>query len=750
MSVQEFEMELEVGKRLFYNEETMFGIYSCKPVHYTRELSLNTYGSVALQGTTRMLTEGERYDIRFSGSYPHERYGDFYKISEVAPEKLNTITEQDKFLRSVVTDSQFNSLKKAYPDEMLVDLIMDGKIDTKKTKGIKSLSLAKIKQKIEQNAHISILIAKLNSLNLSTNAIDKLLGHFKTSEKVVQAIDQNIYSLCEVRTFGFKTVDKVAIDRGDEPTNENRIKACIEYLLKEDNAEGHTWSPKSALIGISAELLNIKQERVEEVLLKNDVYIDDYRVARKHIRKQELEIYEHLKRIHESYVTVSNVKGKIEEKIILVEEQQGFQFTDEQKHTIIDGSQHGVMVVNGGGGVGKTASVKGLIDSIGTSNYMTSALSGKAVNVLSQRGIEASTIHRMLGFLYGEFTVNEDSPLLYDVLVLDEMSMIDVSLILSVLRAVKDGTKLILVGDSGQLPAIGYGDVLRDLLATQAFPTYELTQVHRQATKSGILSLANSIRAGNQVTTYNSSSREVFGELQDQTVITYSDKDAIPFDIIKIAESYKSNIKNPEDLLEFQVIVSNRERGNLSVKNLNIQLQKVFNDIRKPSISRNGYEYREGDKIIAQGNTYKLHSYLDAEDFAAQSERYEEEEIEGKLTVYNGTMGIIKDIYRGFTLIQFEGIKGLIPISQNGLDKIDMAYSITTHKSQGSSISDVIFALDYGAYKLLSKQLVYTAITRASRKGVVLAENNALITAIGNDASGNRRTFLGDIMGNVK
>src|SRR6185312_297074 len=174
---------------------------------------------------------------------------------------------------------------------------------------------------------------------------------------------------------------------------------------------------------------------------------------------------------------------------------------------------------------------------------MTAALSGKAVNVLSQRGIEAKTIHRMLAFKDGEFVFNENCPLPYDVVVLDEVSMINVQLVHSVVRAVPNGSKLIIVGDSGQLPAIGYGDVLRDLLATNMFPKYELTKVHRQAAKSGILSLANSIRGGNQVFPYDSAGQETFGELQDQTIIAYHNKDSIVGDLLNIAKAYAGRIK---------------------------------------------------------------------------------------------------------------------------------------------------------------------------------------------------------------
>lgn len=765
MSVREFKMELEVGYEVFFDKEAQnnygFGIYSCKPVNYTREIVTDYQGKISIQGTSRRLVKGEKYDIKFNGTYTHAKHGVFYKIVEVAAPKLNTVDDQNRFLKAIITEAQLNSLKSAYPNTLLVDLILEEKIDTKKTKGIKAKSLAVITDKVKQNAHISVLIARLNELNLSVNSIDKLLKHFGSSQEVLDAIERNIYELCNIRTFGFKSVDSVALERGDEPTNMNRIVACIEYLLKKDNDEGHTWTERNKLVEDATELLYIEQELIIDGLneMKKDgmLYYEGNRVANSRVREQEWEIYHHLKRIRDSYIAVENVEEKITERIGIVEKQQGFIFTDEQRNAITEGSKHGVIVLNGLAGAGKTGTVKGLIDSLGTDNYITCALSGKAVKVLSQRGIEASTIHRMLGYQNGRFMFNEDNQLPYGTIVADEMSMTDVRLLLSVLKAVPDGAKLILVGDSGQLPAIGYGDVLRDLLSTKAFPTYELTKVHRQAAKSGILSLANSIREGNQVMPYNSSGKEVYGELQDQTVISYSNKDSIPSDIIKIATSYKANIKVPEDLNNFQVIVANRERGSLSTRNMNTELQKVFNNMKKPFLNRNGYDFREEDKIIAQGNSYEQRVYRSSDDYynhqSIVKEIGEDEAPEGnKEDIYNGTMGYIHTLLleEKIVLIQFEGVNGLVAMSQSDLDKIDMAYSATCHKMQGSGIRNVVVALDYGAFKLLSKQWVYTALTRASGKGVMLVENNALHQAISNDESGNRRTFLADFMAPIE
>lgn len=755
--MNQYELEVIIQRQVYYDDIKKFGIFACDTVEYNREVVRNKYGNFSLQGNTRPLSEGQKYTIKFEGVYNHAKYGEFYKIIEVAVDKLDTLDAQDKFLKEVISEKHFNVLKKTYPYEKLVDFILADKVDVRLTKGIKKPTLDKIKIKIKDNMKLANLIAKLGELDVSPSKLHKILEHFGSPDIALDAIETDIYKLCDIKTFGFKTVDEIAMKRGDSPESKKRIEACIKYQLKQDTNEGHTWSQKTQLLTDCNDLLNLSMGVVETALVnmhESIIYQNETQVALSFIRKLEYEVFNHLKRISESYTPpkLENIEHKLKE----TEQYQGFEFTDEQRRAIVEGSQHGVMILNGVAGSGKSANVKGLIDSMGTKNYMTAALSGKAVNVLSQRGIEASTIHRMLGFQEGKFVHNVENPLPYDVIVLDEVSMINVQLIHSVICAIPNGAKLIIVGDSGQLPAIGYGDVLRDLLATSMFPKFELTQVHRQAAKSGILKLANSIRDGNQVFTYDSAGQETFGELQDQTVIAYHNKDSIVGDLLNIAKAYKTKINQPEDLYEFQVIVANRERGTLSVKNLNIELQAIFNDMSKPSLNRNGYEYREHDKIITQGNAYKKLKFNTIDDHfktVAQANMLDEEDAKLFLEPYqfdlfNGTLGYIDTIDKQNKLvfIRLDGYDGVVALQEDEMDKIDMAYAATVHKLQGSSIKNVIFALDYGAYKLLSKQLVYTAMTRTSLKGVALVEANALYSAIKNDASGNRRTFLADII----
>lgn len=755
MSLERYDVKMKILREVFYDKQSMHGIYGALPVEQV-DLERNKFNNVAIKGDMRYLREGEVLQMRLEGAY-QDNYGKHYKVLEIEPEKLDTIEDQDNFLSSILTERQYESLKTAYPNDKIVDLILEDKIDTSLTEGIKERSLEKIKEKVEENSHISLLISKLNALDLTTNAIGRLVKHFGSSQKCVDVIDTNIYKLCEVPMFGFRTVDDIALKRGDSPTGESRIIAYINYYLTQQMKEGHSWSYIDDLVDSTLKELDINVKFINDTIsrLKKDswsYYFDEKRISKKRARSMELEVYRHLKRINNSYLAPNALN--MEEKIKEVESYQQFQFTDEQRKAILEGSQHGVMVVNGLAGSGKTGTVKGLIDSLGIENYMTCALSGSAVKVLSKRGIHASTIHRMLGYKGDDFMHNEEYKLSYDLVVIDEMSMIDIPLLLSVLKSIRNGTKLILVGDSGQLPPINFGHPLENLLETDRFASYELTKVHRQAEKSGILSLASKVRSGEQPLPYNSTGSEIYGELRDQTIIGYSKagKDEIPYDVLSIAERYKQDhVKTPHDLMNFQVIVPNRIKGALSVRSMNIELQGVFNDLNKPHLADNGYNFREGDKILLRGNSYNkplfdnevdFRHFLDLVDMLGKEEA--EETLKGNETnVYNGTVGFVSAIVGNHMLVQFDEIDGLVSFEKGeDLEKIELGYAASVHQTQGDSVKNVILCLDFGAYTLLSRQLVYTGITRTSFKGVILAETNALHRAVGNSISGKRRTFL--------
>lgn len=749
--VQAYEMEVRISKIVHYSEERGSGIYGCEPIHYNQELIRNKYRNVAIQGDSRQLAQGEIYTIKFEGHYMHDQYGAYYNIIEVEAEKLDTIESQNRFLKAILTETQFNTLVAVYPNEKLVDLIVANQIDTTKTKGIKEKTLDKIKDKIQTNDELSVVIAGSEGMGFTTNQLKKINDHYKDATKALQIIQTNIYELCKIDTFGFLTIDKVAIGRGDDPYNSNRINSAINYVIKKELDNGHTWIKRGDLLDKLVKLLDLQVDSLIEYvnnLAKNDYYYaNDNRITFSYVYEQEKAILNELKRIADAYKPNEN-EHDLHFRIKQVEVEQGFAFTDEQLQVLIDGDKHGVMVVNGRGGVGKTTLMSGIIKVYEYTNYITVALSGKAAQVLALKGIESSTIHRAIG-------VNQNPDIKvqmeYDLVIGDEFSMVDIPLVLQLLQAIKSGSKLVISGDSGQLPAIGYGDVLRDLLTTDLFPSYELTKVHRQAAKSGILSLANDIRDGKQIMKYNikTTTKETYGELQDQTVIAYSaeNKDNIAHDILNIATAYKKKIIVPKDLFDFQVIVANKDKKDLSVANLNMEMQKIFNPAESDSIVHRNQTFKINDKVIHKGNSYDIPVFYSFEQFIRH---IKEDEKTPLTTVYNGTMGIIGDVIVSDdlegVLVRFEGQVGDVFIEKKELNKIQLAYALTVHSAQGSGIKHVVFALDYGAFTLLSRQLVYTAITRAIEKGVALVEGNAMHKAITVDSSSIRKTFLRDLI----
>lgn len=753
------ELDVVIQKVLFYNPEQMKGAFGCDTAYYSTEIKKNRYGNFKIQGRTRELKEGETYTITLEGVH-NDKYGDYYEIVGVEAEKLDTVESQNRFLKAIITEKQYESIQSVYPNEKIIDLIIEDKFDTKKVKGVKEGVLTNIKKKIEENNALANIIAGTEGLGFTPQQLEKINAHYQDSAMAINVINSNIYALCKIPTFGFLTIDKIALARGDDSHNENRVKEGFKYIIQKEIDSGNSWIGRGQLIEKAEKLLDVHTgfliDQVNELEKDKQFYSNDNRITFSYIYHNEMKVLEHLERISADYVVVENMTD-IKFKLADVESQQGFPFSDEQRQVILEGCKHGVMVVNGKGGVGKTTVVSGIIKTLNPSGggYITLALSGKAASVLSSKGIRSSTIHRAIGKVESAnrkaMEANPESYiptyLEYDLIVLDEASMVDVDLFLKLLSCIDSGSKLIIVGDSGQLPAIGYGDVLRDLLTTSQFPSYELTQVHRQAAKSGILSLANDIRDGKHVIGYNSTGTSTYGELKDQTVIAYSaqGKDNISNDIIQIANAYKSKIVVPEDLYDFQVLVANKDKRSLSVAYLNKELQEVFNPKEPVSVIHGGQSLKVNDKVIHKGNSYDIPSYDGIDGFLQTSDS---EKPDNTTIVYNGTMGIIKyyhkvDKKEGL-LVQFDSQEGLVFIEKENYPKIQLAYALTIHSSQGSGIKHIVFGLDFAAYSLLSKQLVYTALTRAVEKGVALVEANSWHKAVSIDASEMRRTFLRD------
>lgn len=768
---EKFEIVVVPERRLYpkaFAEYNDFGIFAVKvsDTEYWDMIDENAYGNVTLKGNMPDLEIGKTYIATVTRK--KDKFGIGYDVSMIYMKQFTTLEEQKTFLSTILTEHQVNSLFNAYPTDNIIDLIKNDKLDVTLTKGIGDATLIKIKDKIIENEKYQRAIIKLTGeYNIPYSAVKKLSDKYGSPDLLIDKISDNPYILTEVDGFGFKKVDEMALNMGVAKDSPHRIISCAEYVLNEESGEGHCWMKVTRMINESIKLLGLTIDGIKEVILKQanmkNFAVEDGIIFMREYQRYETQIKENVVRLLGA--KFEYVIPNLEEVITEVEEEQGFKFTDEQRQAIHYAVEHNILIVNGKAGTGKTSVIKGIVkvlqrikkpvveqhsivtetgfewyerpvfkedgsQSMTGLEYATCALSGKASQRIQEStGLDSFTIHRLygynpkLGWEYDEF-----NHLPKDIIILDEASMVNSELFYYVLRAIKDGAKLIITGDTAQLEPIGVGNVLVDLLASNKVPKVELTIVHRQAQKSGILSCANMVREGKKFLGKNDYGHDKLGELKDLYTYTYADGEEVFKRVMNIAKKFKG------DILDFQIIVPMKTRGVNCAKNINESCQKLFNQDpsvvdEKNKIERKNATFLEEDKVILNGNNYDK-------------------------GVFNGTIGIIKYIDSTFIqdgeatgeiVIDFEGV-GEIRFTKAEMNKLDLAYAITVHKSQGSQWKNVVFAMDYASYKLLNRQLVYTAMTRASKLLLMPVELKALMFAIETNKSTERQTFLPELL----
>lgn len=711
-----------------------YRVYSCTTRDIEAPIKFNQYGDFVINGEMQELELGEEYDAELQ-EVQHPRHGLGYKVLRVYQELPQTVEGQYAFLKTIINENYAEAIRRAYPNEInIIQLIRDGELDYSKIKGIGDSVFERIKQSVNENFELQDVIVELSPLGVTNTIIRKLVAHYDDNASLVlQKIKKNIYILCEeVSGIGFKKVDEYALNKGVPEDSPYRINACIEYILGKEEGNGHCWIERDELIECVMNETDLEYKIISEHL-KSDSFKQDKRFYSDDWRIGLYRNYYYENKIADFIIELTNKPTKtivenLEKKIKAIEEQQGFEFTDEQIEAIRESVNNNVVLISGKAGSGKSSVLKGIIGVLNDYTYETCSLSGKASQrIIEATGLSSKTVHRLLGYnISGGVLYDRDNPLPHDSIALDEASMVNNLIFYKLSSAIKEDGKLIILGDIEQLASMGAGAVFLDMIKSGVLKVCELTKVHRQAQKSGILSYANKVRDGLQINDRGDYENKTVGELQDLTLIPFERKPDIASHIIDICKKIKDRI----DLNEFQVIVPMKERGNLSVKNLNIELQAIFNPSKKEGLKRNGYEFKAGDKIIKRGNDY--------------------EAANGK-GVFNGTLGRVEwvDLKNKRLAFKFLGIEELVVYSQEEMKEsrkgIDMAYALTVHSNQGSQYKNVICALDYSAYKLLSRQLVYTMLTRASCKCMFLFENEALRYAINNNET-ERNTFLQELL----
>ena len=669
------------------------------------------------------------------------KWGDQYDIKSIYSDI--PIDENDKdgklrFLRSLFTPNQIEAMYSIYDDPFS---ILNNE-DVEKLVQIKGCGIKTADnwiRKFKKNINIARIFIELEDYSLTNNMIKRLMNRYNSPDLIIEKVKTNPYILVnEVDGIGWKKADEIALAGNIKPDSPMRIGAYIVYYLNKCGEEGCSWITPDQLLG--AILDNLGEEIPDENIsiaikeLGNKLWWNEAK------DKIGLSLYYNIEcRVAEELIRIRDAKSDIhcdnwQEHIKHIERLQNWEFTAEQICGIETVLNNNITVIHGLAGSGKTSVVSGVLEALRQYSSVMCALSGRAASRMSEiTGKTGFTIHRLLGYPkgiseYQGFEFNQDNKLSYNIYILDEISMVDARLFYYLLRAIPDGAKLICLGDSGQLESIGCGNIAYDMIHSSEIPTIELTKIHRQAAKSAIITQSIAIRNGIQIINKDWTGVETRGELQDLELRCYSDKSNTFYNIMEIFSKLMAQ-KN-FDIMDNQIIVPIKIKGDSCTYNINNTIQELYNPSakNKKEITRFSNEkpfiIREGDKVINTINNYRLPT-----------------------PIYNGNIGVVKSIWYNEEIdsrimtIDFIGI-GNVDVPEDYWLGIELGYAITVHKYQGSQSKNVIFGLDFTAYSLLTRELVYTGITRAQKKCYLVCQTGALRFATAQQSVSNKQTHL--------
>lgn len=610
-------------------------------------------------------------------------------------------------------------------------------------KGISEKKAREIAAQMEEKADMRKAMMFLQKYGISLNLGAKI--YQKYGDSVYSVLQENPYRLADdISGVGFKIADEIAGRIGIHTDSDYRIKSGMMYTLLQATGEGHVYLPKEELFRRSSELLGVDASYMEKHLM-------DLSMERKVIQKEEGEMvlvypsrfyYLELntaRMLRELNIDCPEDEAFVQRRIAQIEKETGTTLDEMQKKAVTEAAGHGLFILTGGPGTGKTTTINAIIrffEGEGSELRLAAPTGRAAKRMTEATGYEAQTIHRLLelnGMPEEErqgqavhFERNAENPLEADVIIIDEMSMVDIQLMHSLLLAVTAGTRLILVGDENQLSSVGPGNVLRDIIRSGEFPVVELKKIFRQASESDIVVNAHKINRGEQVTLSNKSSDFFFLKRQDADII-------IRVVIALIQEKLPRYVEaKPFDI---QVLTPMR-KGLLGVERLNQILQRYLNP---PEPSKKEKEYgqglfREGDKVMQIRNNYQL-----------------EWEIRGRygipvdkgVGVFNGDTGILKTIneFSETAEVEFEDGR-CAEYSFKQLEELELAYAVTIHKSQGSEYPAVVIPLLSGPRMLLNRNLLYTAVTRARRCVTIVGSEETFREMIKNEKQQRRYSSL--------
>lgn len=722
------------------------------------DIKKNKYNNVTILGELHELTVGVTYEI--SAVEQLGKYGMSYKVLNIKRDVPTTEEDMYLFLSEILTPNQAKVLYENYPD--IVQRVKENRlddIDFNKLKGIKEYTFGVIKRKIIENFCLADLVVEFQGfLNLSM--IKKIYAKYTSIEKLKEKLAQDPYKcLCGLAGVGFKTADgilldmekasKANIEKGKKPiiefqsdlrTSPERCLSCLLYMLEENENNGHT---KMNLADLRAEMMKLVPACANH-------FVTAVKADEIHYNKDTMDVA-----LSRTY----NLEHKIAQTILYVLHTKkdewdcdiekyrtvnGSTLSDEQMGAVANVCKHPISILNGAGGTGKSFSTQAVINML-KDHHKTFRLfspTGKAAKVLADYTKEnATTIHRGLGYTPMGWGYNQEHKIMCDIVIIDEFSMVDIQLFKRVIDAVDfNTTKLLLIGDNAQLPSVSCGNLLHDFMETKLIPTTTLTKVFRYG-EGGLMKVATDVRFCEPYLTSSMKSKmTTFGDNKDYTFVDLP-SEVIPQNVVGL---YKKLLEKGYSIDDIQVLTA-KNVGDCGTVVLNNMIQKVANPNYGSEVFMKVGDttYFEGDLVIQKVNNYKAE--LDLQHLSEwEKDMYSASEDVPTAFIANGETGIVREIYKSYCIIEFDGV--FVKYYRADMQMISLGYSITIHKSQGSSIKIVILCTPQSHIYMLNSNLLYVGLTRMKEGCYHLGALNSINQAVKKKANLTRHTHMQELL----
>lgn len=703
---------------IFASQDNRFAVLKLSPEKLSTQITVTLNGIAPLIG---QLLEIEGEWVK------HPKFGQQFKATTyktVAPTEISGI---EKFLASGAINGIGPAMAKkivAEFGEKTLEIIAKSPNELLKVPGIGKKTAEKISTSYLEQSELTEIMVWLENHGISNTYAGKIFA--KYGSFAIDIMEKDIYRLFQdIEGIGFLTADKLAFNLGIQRDDKRRIISGIDYALIQLCNNGHCCIPEMALVDKTAKILQVNnqiiftilKERIDNGSLNTEVVGGETLIYPPYLYYAEKKVATRLLQLQQATEPLS--EDNLSLFIKVWEKDNQIQLAQKQKEAIKACLHHGVLVLTGGPGTGKTTVIKGILSILKAQGLKIrlAAPTGRAAKRLSETtGQKALTIHRLLEAnnlaqddnLQLGFSKDIDDQLDADVIILDEVSMVDIVLMHHFLNAVPDGCRIILVGDTDQLPAVGPGSVLKDIIRSQKIPAIRLDEIFRQAQTSMIIQNAHIINAGRLPDLRKQYSDFVFYELNDDTSITQKILDLCTKDLPH--EGF--------DVLKEVQVLSPMHRFLCGVENLNLMLQEQLNPKKnQDELKYSSQTFRVGDKVMHIRNNYQKN-------------------------VFNGDIGFIQDINNEKLTVDY--FDHIVTYEKNELNELTLAYASSVHKSQGSEYKVVIIPLSTSHYIMLQRNLLYTAITRAKQKVIIIGSKKALMTAIQSNRTQKRYTLLAE------